>query len=126
MAAGITVTLLLVGGILLTFADRLAVIFVRDDHPLQIGLGRDWPRSLYQCCARVAGVVVVVHGIPKVITQLTHYGFLRSNSLTMPIPPDIWADGLAAIVYVALGIYLVKGGPFFLKLAEGTTGESSA
>ena len=37
----------------------------------------------------------------------------------------IWADGLAAIVYVALGIYLVKGGPFFLKLAEGSTGTSA-
>lgn len=117
--------MLLTGRILLTFANRLAVILIRDDHPRQIGLGPDWPRSLFQCCVRVAGVVVVVQGIPKVITQLTHYGFLRSHSLIMPIPTDIWADGLAAVVYVALGVYLVKGGPFFLKLAEGSTGTSA-
>lgn len=55
-SASTTVTLLLVGGITLTFAGRLAVILVPDDHPVQIGPGQDWPRSLYQCCVRVAGL----------------------------------------------------------------------
>ena len=48
----------------------------------------------YDCCVRVAGVVVVVHGIPKVVTQLLHYGSFRSSTPAPPVPQGIWCDGL--------------------------------
>jgi hypothetical protein len=116
-SVGIVVTLVLSGGALLAFTDRLSAILVPHDQPVQIGLGEDWPRSLYEVCIRVAGVIVVVNGVPKVISSLTRYGIFRAESMTMEIPRDIWADGLSAIIYVALGVYLVQGGAFFLTLA---------
>jgi len=79
-------THLVAGAILLAFAGRLAAIVTPEGPPVQIGLGEEWPRPLYLCCVRIAGVVVVVHGIPKLVTQLVHYGLWRSQSLHLAVP----------------------------------------
>ena len=70
---------------------------------------------------RLIGVYMVFTGIPKVINQGIIFLFLLQTETFWDLwsgnlSSYIWAEGIAAIIYLGLGIYLLAGGSLLSKL----------
>ncbi|MDE2828730.1 MAG: hypothetical protein OXN20_01285 [Gemmatimonadota bacterium] len=108
--------------IFLKYADAIAKKLDPVERDIAISPDHDWPQVLYNVGMRLIGVYMVVTGIPKVINQGINI-VARFHQINIPLPPhrlgtllDIWSGGIAAIIYLSLGIYLLVGGSIPSKL----------
>ncbi len=108
--------------IFLKYADAIAQKLDPVEREIEISPDHDWPQVLYNAGMRLIGVYMVVTGIPKVINQGINI-VARYHQINIPLPPhrlgtllDIWSEGIAAIIYLGLGIYLLAGGSIPSKL----------
>lgn len=116
--SGIVVTNAVGAFLLLRYSERISCLLIREDKPVPDAGAPDWQRALFVLSMRVVGVVVILNAIKEVTVQLGNYGFLRIASLTMPIPASVWSEGLAAVMYLGLGLHLIGGGRLFVRLGE--------
>ena len=108
--------------VLLKYADAIAQKLDPVEREIEISPDNDWPQILYNVGMRLIGVYMVFTGLPKVINQGINI-IARFHQINIPLPPhrlgvllNIWSEGIAAIIYLALGIYLLAGGSLLSKL----------
>ena len=108
--------------VLLKYADAIAQKLDPVEGEIEISPDNDWAQVLYNVGMRLIGVYMVVTGVPKVINQGINI-VARFHQINIPLPPhrlgallDIWSEGIAAIIYLGLGIYLLAGGSLLSKL----------
>ena len=70
---------------------------------------------------RLIGVYMVVTGVPKVINEGIKIVASYQKSILAPQHSTVvllhtWSEGIAAIIYLGLGIYLLAGGSILSKL----------
>ncbi len=108
--------------VFIKYADAIAQKLDPVEREIEISPDNNWPQLLYNVGVRLIGVYMVVTGIPKVINQGINI-VARFHQINIPLPPhrlgtllDIWSEGIAAIIYLGLGIYLLAGGSLLSKL----------
>ena len=108
--------------VFIKYADAIAQKLDPVEGEIEISPDNDWPQVLYNVGVRLIGVYMVVTGIPKVINQGINI-VARFHQINIPLPPhrlgtllDIWSGVIAAIIYLALGLYLLVGGSLLSKL----------
>lgn len=108
--------------ILLKYADAIAEKLDPVEREIEISPDNNWSQVLYKTGMRLIGVYMVFTGVPKIIKQGIIFLFFIENK-TMPwylwirdLPPHLWAEGIAAVIYLGLGIYLLAGGSIPSKL----------
>ncbi len=114
---------LLAAVLLLKCSQRIAAHLIPVDSSLSISSGSNWQRDLYSMCLRVVGAVVLVKGIPELIRLVSATISRKPDGALLYAP--VSGSLLAAIVHLALGVYLIGGGPLIVKLAlKGSMKES--
>ena len=108
--------------VFIKYADAIAQKLDPIEREIEISPDNDWSQVLYKTGMRLIGVYMVVTGIPKVINQGINI-VARFHQINIPLPPhrlgallNIWSEGIAAIIYLGLGIYLLAGGSLLSKL----------
>ena len=108
--------------VFIKYADAIAQKLDPVEGEIEISPDNDWPQVLYNVGTRLIGVYMVFTGMPKVINQGIILLFFIENK-TMPwylwirdLPSHLWSEGIAAIIYLSLGIYLLVGGSIPSKL----------
>lgn len=108
--------------VFIKYADAIAQKLDPVEGEIEISSDNNWPQVLYNVGMRLIGVYMVVTGMPKVINEGINI-IARFHQINIPLPPhrlgallDIWSEGIAAIIYLGLGIYLLAGGSFPSKL----------
>ena len=108
--------------VFIKYADAIAQKLDPVEREIEISPDNNWPQVLYNTGVRLIGVYMVVTGIPKVIDQGINI-VARFHQINIPLPPhrlgallDIWSGGIAAVIYLGLGIYLLAGGSLLSKL----------
>ncbi len=108
--------------IFLKYADAIAQKLDPVEREIEISPDNDWSQVLYNVGMRLIGVYMVFTGVPKIIKQGIILLFFIENK-TMPwylwirdLPSHLWSEGIAAIIYLGLGIYLLAGGSVPSKL----------
>lgn len=107
--------------IFLKHADAIAQKLDPVEREIEISPDNNWPQVLYNVGVRLIGVYMVVTGVPKVINQGIIFLFLLKTDTFWDLwignlSSYIWAEGIAAIIYLALGLYLLAGGSLLSKL----------
>ena len=107
--------------IFLKYADAIAQKLDPVEQEIEISPDNDWSQVLYNVGMRLIGVYMVFTGIPKVINQGIIFLFLLQTETFWDLwsgnlSSYIWAEGIAAIIYLGLGIYLLAGGSLLSKL----------
>ena len=104
------------------YADAIAQKLDPVEREIAISPDHDWSQVLYKTGMRLIGVYMVFTGVPKVINEGIKI-VARFHQINIPLPPhrlgtllDIWSGGIAAIIYLGLGIYLLTGGSLPSKL----------
>ena len=113
--------------VFIKYADAIAQKLDPIEREIEISPDNDWSQVLYKTGMRLIGVYMVVTGIPKVINQGINI-VARFHQINIPLPPhrlgtllDIWSGGIAAIIYLALGLHLLAGGSLLSKLKDFIT-----
>lgn len=113
--------------VFIKYADTIAQKLDPIEREIEISPDNDWSQVLYKTGMRLIGVYMVVTGIPKVINQGINI-VARFHQINIPLPPhrlgtllDIWSGGIAAIIYLALGLHLLAGGSLLSKLKDFIT-----
>ena len=108
--------------IFLKYADAIAQKLDPVEREIEISPDNDWSQVLYKTGMRLIGVYMVFTGVPKIIKQGIIFLFFIENK-TMPwylwireLPSHLWSEGISAIIYLGLGIYLLAGGSLPSKL----------
>lgn len=108
--------------VFIKYADAIAQKLDPVEGEIEISPDNDWPQVLYNVGMRLIGVYMVFTGVPKVISEGINI-VARFHQINIPLPPhrlgtllDIWSEGIAAIIYLGLGIYLLVGGSIPSKL----------
>ncbi len=108
--------------IFLKYADAIARKLDPVERDIAISPDNDWPQVLYNTGVRLVGIYVVVTSVPEVINQGIKI-VASYHQINIPLSPhrlgtllDIWSEGIAAIIYLGLGIYLLAGGSVPSKL----------
>ena len=103
-------------------ADAIAQKLDPVEREIEISPDNNWSQTLYNAGVRLIGVYMVFTGVPKVINEGIKI-VARFHQINIPLPPhrlgtllDIWSEGIAAIIYLGLGIYLLVGGSIPSKL----------
>lgn len=103
-------------------ADAIALKLDPVEREIEISPDNDWSQVLYKTGMRLIGVYMVFTGVPKVINEGIKI-VASYHQINIPLPPhrlgtllDIWSEGIAAIIYLGLGIYLLAGGSIPSKL----------
>ncbi len=108
--------------VFIKYADAIAQKLDPVEREIEISPDNNWPQVLYKTGMRLIGVYMVFTGVPKIIKQGIIFLFFVKNK-TMPwylwirdLPSHLWSEGIAAIIYMGLGIYLLAGGSVPSKL----------
>ena len=108
--------------VFIKYADAIARKLDPVERDIAILPDNDWPQVLYNTGVRLIGIYVVVTSVPEVINQGIKI-VASYHQINIPLSPhrlgtllDIWSEGIAAIIYLALGIYLLAGGSLLSKL----------
>lgn len=108
--------------VFIKYADAIAQKLDPVEREIEISPDNNWPQVLYKMGMRLIGVYMVFTGVPKIIKQGIIFLFFVENK-TMPwylwirdLPSHLWSEGIAAIIYMGLGIYLLAGGSLLSKL----------
>lgn len=108
--------------VFIKYADAIAQKLDPVEREIEISPDNNWPQVLYNVGMRLIGVYMIVTGIPKVINEGIKI-VASYHQINIPLPPhrlgtvlDIWSGGIAAIIYLGLGIYLLAGGSLPSKL----------
>ena len=108
--------------VLLKYADAIAQKLDPVEQEIEISPDNNWSQVLYKTGVRLIGVYMVFTGVPKVINEGINI-VARFHQINIPLPPhrlgallNIWSEGIAAIIYLGLGIYLLVGGSLPSKL----------
>lgn len=88
---------------------------------IEISPDNNWPQVLYNVGVRLIGIYMIVTGLPKVINEGIKIVASYQKSILAPqhssvVLLHIWSEGIAAIIYLALGLYLLAGGSLLSKL----------
>lgn len=111
---------------LLKYAGRIASLLMREDSTVQIGVGRDWKRSIYLLAMRVVGAVALIKGIPDLIRVLVDLGAYHQIG-SAHVGAYIWGRLAAAVVCIALAVYFIGGAPLIVKVVlKGSMRESAS
>ena len=107
--------------IFLKYADAIAQKLDPVERDIAISPDQDWSQVLYNVGMRLIGVYMVFTGVPKVISEGIKIVASYQKSILAPqhspvVLLHIWSEGIAAIIYLALGIYLLAGGSIPSKL----------
>ena len=108
--------------VFIKYADAIAQKLDPVEREIEISPDNNWSQVLYKTGMRLIGVYMVFTGVPKIIKQGIIFLFFVENK-TMPwylwirdLPSHLWSEGIAAIIYMGLGIYLLAGGSVPSKL----------
>ena len=108
--------------VFIKYADAIAQKLDPVEREIEISPDNNWSQILYNVGMRLIGVYMVFTGVPKVINEGINI-VARFHQINIPLPPhrlgallDIWSEGIAAIIYLGLGIYLLVGGSLPSKL----------
>lgn len=108
--------------VFIKYADAIAQKLDPVEREIEISPDNNWPQALYNVGMRLIGVYMVFTGVPKIIKQGIILLFFIENK-TMPwylwireLPSHLWSEGIAAVIYLGLGIYLLAGGSLPSKL----------
>ena len=108
--------------VFIKYADAIAQKLDPVEREIEISPDNNWSQILYNVGMRLIGVYMVFTGVPKIIKQGIILLFFIENK-TMPwylwirdLPSHLWSEGIAAIIYLGLGIYLLVGGSLPSKL----------
>lgn len=107
--------------VLLVYADALAAKFVPPDEDIDLK-GWDAPsvgRTLFPLALKVVGAVCVAFAIPQIAGQ-----GIKGIVSYWPAWGHVVEHTLPGLISFAIGIYLLKGGPLFVRLAYGRRGRS--
>ena len=117
--------------VFIKYADAIAQKLDPVDGEIEISPDNNWPQVLYNVGMRLIGVYMVVTGIPKVINEGIRI-VARFHQINIPLPPhrlgallDIWSGGIAAVIYLGMGIYLLAGGSLLSKLQNFANRDNS-
>ena len=91
------------------------------EREIEISPDNDWSQVLYNVGVRLIGVYMVFTGVPKVINEGIKIVASYQKSILAPQHSTVvllhtWSEGIAAIIYLGLGIYLLAGGSLPSKL----------
>ncbi|MYC16390.1 MAG: hypothetical protein F4Y39_21900 [Gemmatimonadetes bacterium] len=108
--------------VFIKYADTIAQKLDPVEREIEISPDNNWSQVLYNVGMRLIGVYMVFTGVPKVINEGINI-VARFHQINIPLPPhrlgallDIWSEGIAAVIYLGLGIYLLAGGSIPSKL----------
>ncbi len=107
--------------VFLKYADAIAQKLDPVKRDIAISPDNNWPQILYNVGVRLIGIYMVFTGVPKVINEGIKIVASYQKSILAPqhssvVLLHIWSEGIAAIIYLALGLYLLAGGPLLSKL----------
>ncbi|MDE2801150.1 MAG: hypothetical protein OXI94_21010 [Gemmatimonadota bacterium] len=107
--------------IFLKYADAIAQKLDPVERDIAISPDHDWSQVLYNVGMRLIGVYMVFTGVPKVISEGIKIVASYQKSILPPQHSPVvllhtWSEGIAAIIYLGLGIYLLAGGSIPSKL----------
>ena len=107
--------------IFLKYADAIAQKLDPVKREIEISPDHDWSQVLYNVGMRLIGVYMVFTGVPKVISEGIKIVASYQKSILAPQHSTVvllhtWSEGIAAIIYLGLGIYLLAGGSIPSKL----------
>ena len=102
--------------VFLKYADPIAQKLDGEGRNISIDPDEDWSKTLYNAGVRLIGVYVVVTAVPDVINQALQ---IFSMYQTHPFPSlRFWSVGIAAVIYLGLGLHLLAGGSLLSKLTD--------
>lgn len=107
--------------VFIKYADAIAQKLDPVEREIEISPDNNWSQVLYNVGMRLIGIYMVVTGVPKVINQGIMF-LVRLKTDTIwelwidNLSAHIWSEGIAAIIYLGLGIYLLVGGYLPSKL----------
>ena len=107
--------------IFLKYTDAIAQKLDPVEREIEISPDNNWPQVLYNVGMRLIGIYMVVTGVPKVISEGIKIVASYQKSILAPQHSPVvllhtWSEGIAAIIYLGLGIYLLAGGSIPSKL----------
>ena len=107
--------------VFIKYADAIAQKLDPVEREIEISPDNNWPQVLYNVGVRLIGIYMIVTGLPKVINEGIKIVASYQKSILAPqhssvVLLHIWAEGIAAIIYLALGLYLLAGGSLLSKL----------
>ena len=107
--------------VFIKYADAIAQKLDPVEREIEISPDNNWPQVLYNVGVRLIGIYMVVTGIPKVINEGIKIVASYQKPILAPqhspvVLLHIWSEGIAAIIYLALGLYLLAGGSLLSKL----------
>ena len=107
--------------VLLKYADAIAQKLDPVKRDIAISPDNNWSQVLYNVGVRLIGIYMIVTGVPKVISEGIKIVASYQKSILAPqhssvVLLHIWSEGIAAIIYLGLGIYLLAGGSLLSKL----------
>lgn len=107
--------------VFIKYADAIAQKLDPVDGEIEISPDNNWPQVLYNVGMRLIGVYMVFTGVPKVISEGIKIVASYQKTILAPqhspvVLLHIWSGGIAAIIYLGLGIYLLAGGSLLSKL----------
>lgn len=107
--------------VFIKYADAIAQKLDPVEREIEISPDNNWPQVLYNVGVRLIGIYMIVTGLPKVINEGIKIVASYQKSILAPqhssvVLLHIWSEGIAAIIYLALGLYLLAGGSLLSKL----------
>ena len=111
----------LVGGILLLCFARWIARWLVGGAPFETGEGVQFEivsREGFRFCLSLLGVYVLFRAAPALASAFVA-GSLRTRLYSLPYLEIDWIKLTGAAVQLALGIYLLRGGNFLVRLAWG-------
>ncbi len=107
--------------VFIKYAEAIAQKLDPVEREIEISPDNNWPQVLYNVGVRLIGIYMIVTGLPKVINEGIKIVASYQKSILAPqhssvVLLHIWSEGIAAIIYLALGLYLLAGGSLLSKL----------
>ncbi len=107
--------------VFIKYANAIAQKLDPVEREIEISPDNNWPQVLYNVGVRLIGIYMIVTGLPKVINEGIKIVASYQKSILAPqhssvVLLHIWSEGIAAIIYLALGLYLLAGGSLLSKL----------
>ncbi|MCY3870176.1 MAG: hypothetical protein OXG87_11510 [Gemmatimonadetes bacterium] len=107
--------------VFIKYADAIAQKLDPVERDIAISPDNDWSQVLYNVGVRLIGIYMVFTGVPKVINEGIKLVASYQKSILAPQHSTVvllhtWSEGIAAIIYLVLGIYLLVGGSLPSKL----------
>ena len=112
--------------VLIKHSKRIASLLMREDAAIQIAVGEGWERPVYSLSMRIVGAVMLIKGIPQLVSVLVQLGLYHHHS-ARNVGPHIWGQLVGAVVHLVLGVYFIGGAPLIVKIAlKGSMRESAS